>query len=129
MTSDLAQLPPGRAYAWSLGVEGAERLQYVAVLHRGPVDSPQAAVRGGYRTGTQMPSVESGTRKTTRLLLLPWSDEYLDDLARIYADPEVMPYITGGRTLSRDACVKWSERYYRLWEEYGYSPWAVIDVQ
>ena len=34
-----------RAYAWSHAVDGSERRRYVAVLHQGPVDSPQAAVR------------------------------------------------------------------------------------
>ena len=34
-----------RAYAWSTDVPGTDRRRFVAVLHAGPVDSPQAAVR------------------------------------------------------------------------------------
>lgn len=34
-----------RCYAWSHAVDGSEKRRYVAVLHQGPVDSPQAAVR------------------------------------------------------------------------------------
>jgi len=66
--------------------------------------------------------------KTARLILLPWSDDYLDDLARIFADPEVRRYVTAGeRPLSRDACVKMSNHSLRLWDEYGFGPWAAID--
>ena len=34
-----------RCYAWSHAVDGSEKRRYVAVLHQGPVDSPEAAVR------------------------------------------------------------------------------------
>lgn len=34
-----------RCYAWSHAVEGSEKRRFVAVLHQGVVDSPQAAVR------------------------------------------------------------------------------------
>lgn len=34
-----------RCYAWSHPIEGATKHKYFAVLHSGPVDSPQAAVR------------------------------------------------------------------------------------
>lgn len=34
-----------RCYAWSHAVEGSERRRFVAVLHQGPVDSPQKAVQ------------------------------------------------------------------------------------
>jgi len=32
-------------YAWSHAIEGSGKRRFVAVLHQGPVDSPQAAVR------------------------------------------------------------------------------------
>ena len=35
-----------RAYAWSSPIEGSDKLQFFAVLHMGPVKSPQDAVRG-----------------------------------------------------------------------------------
>ncbi len=65
--------------------------------------------------------------ETARLLLLPWDDEYLEDLVRIYADPEVMKYISGGRPLPRAGGVEQSDRVRRLWEEHGFGPWAAID--
>ena len=34
-----------RCYAWSHAIEGSEKRRFVAVLHEGPVDSTQAAVR------------------------------------------------------------------------------------
>jgi hypothetical protein len=34
-----------RAYAWSSPIEGSTKRRFFAVLHKPPVDSPQAAVR------------------------------------------------------------------------------------
>ena len=34
-----------RCYAWSHALEGTEIRRYVAVLHHGPIDSPENAVR------------------------------------------------------------------------------------
>ena len=34
-----------RCYAWSHAVDDSEKRRFVAVLHQGPIDSPQAAVR------------------------------------------------------------------------------------
>lgn len=34
-----------RCYAWSHAIEGSENRRFVAVLHQGPVDSPEKAVR------------------------------------------------------------------------------------
>ncbi len=34
-----------KAYAWSVPVEGAKRRRFYAVLHEGPVDSPEKAVQ------------------------------------------------------------------------------------
>ena len=65
--------------------------------------------------------------KTERLLLLPWSNTYLDDLVRIYANPEVMRYISNGRPLNQDECLRISERWANLWDKYGYGPWAAIN--
>jgi hypothetical protein len=43
---DLAGHPTAtRAYAWSSPIEGSTKRRFFAVLHRPPVDSPQAAVR------------------------------------------------------------------------------------
>jgi hypothetical protein len=44
-----------KAYAWSVPVPGSERQRFYAVLHEGPVDSPERAVRAAivraYREG------------------------------------------------------------------------------
>jgi hypothetical protein len=43
---DLAGHPTAtRAYAWSSPIKGSTKRRFFAVLHRPPVDSPQAAVR------------------------------------------------------------------------------------
>ena len=34
-----------RCYAWAHALSDSEKRRYVAVLHAGPIDSPQAAVR------------------------------------------------------------------------------------
>jgi len=65
--------------------------------------------------------------KTERLLLLPWSSNYLDDLVHIYDKPEVMRYTSGERALNRDDCLGMSEGWSSLWDEYGYGPWAALD--
>ena len=45
-----------KAYAWSVPVPGSERRRFYAVLHEGPVDSPEKAVRAAiveaYRGGS-----------------------------------------------------------------------------
>ena len=45
------------AYAWSDPVSGSDRRRFYAVLHRGPVDSPDKAVRAAivreYQRGAQ----------------------------------------------------------------------------
>jgi hypothetical protein len=34
-----------KAYSWSVPVPGSERRRFYAVIHEGPVDSPEKAVR------------------------------------------------------------------------------------
>jgi len=65
--------------------------------------------------------------KSERLLLLPWSSNYLGDLVHIFAKPEVIRHISGGRPLNRGKCLEISNRWSGLWDEYGYGPWAVLD--
>lgn len=65
--------------------------------------------------------------ETPRLLLRPWGDEYLDDFARIVADPRVMRYISWGRPLGREEAAEISNRTRGLWETYGFGPWPALD--
>lgn len=42
----LEEHPTARsAYAWSVSIPGSERRRFYAVLHEGPVDSPEKAIR------------------------------------------------------------------------------------
>jgi len=67
------------------------------------------------------------TIETSQLVLLPWTDEYGQDLVRIYADPEVILHTTYRRPLSHDESMEVSARSTLLWQEYGFGPWAAIE--
>jgi hypothetical protein len=41
-----------RAYGWSHAVDNSDRRRFVAVLHEGPINSPQAAVRAAIRSSS-----------------------------------------------------------------------------
>jgi RimJ/RimL family protein N-acetyltransferase len=66
-------------------------------------------------------------RETTRLLLRPWTQAYRENWARILADPAVVRFISGGEPYSREEAFENSERSERLWKDYGFGPWAVIN--
>jgi ribosomal-protein-alanine N-acetyltransferase len=65
--------------------------------------------------------------KTERLLLLPWSDQYVDDLVRIFGKPEVIRHVSGSRPIKRDKCLEISCKWIGQWDKYGYGPWAAIE--
>jgi ribosomal-protein-alanine N-acetyltransferase len=67
------------------------------------------------------------TIETPQLVLLPWTDQYGQELARIYADPDVILHTTYKRPLSRDESMEVSARSSLLWQEYGFGPWAAIE--
>jgi ribosomal-protein-alanine N-acetyltransferase len=67
-----------------------------------------------------MPEIE-----TDRLLLRMFSHADLDDLARIYADPDVMRYLSG-HPLTRDESAGWLEYFISGWEQYGFGWWALV---
>jgi ribosomal-protein-alanine N-acetyltransferase len=70
-----------------------------------------------------------GGAETERLLLLPWTEEYSADFARVCADPEAMRFISGGRPLTDDDIRAIIHRTLAMWDQYGYGPWAAIDKQ
>jgi RimJ/RimL family protein N-acetyltransferase len=70
-----------------------------------------------------------GGAETERLLLLPWTEEYSGDFARVCADPEAMRFISGGRPLTDDDIRAIIDRTLAMWDQYGYGPWAAIDKQ
>jgi hypothetical protein len=45
-----------RCYAWSHSIDNSKKRKYFAILHQGPVDSPQTAVKAAivqeYKTGS-----------------------------------------------------------------------------
>ncbi len=66
--------------------------------------------------------------KTPRLLLRQWSEDDLDDLARLLANPQVVRYITHEYgPLSRQEAAQIHTRILLLWQERGFGPWAAID--
>ena len=67
------------------------------------------------------------TVETARLILRPWCADDLDHLLGLYADSELVRYISGGRPLSRERVVSMLEHALRQWREYGFGPWSAID--
>jgi RimJ/RimL family protein N-acetyltransferase len=68
-----------------------------------------------------------GATETQRLLLIPWSDDYLDEFAALCADAEAMRFISRGRPLPRGAVEDIHRRARSIWDEYGFGPWAAIE--
>jgi RimJ/RimL family protein N-acetyltransferase len=66
-------------------------------------------------------------RMTPRLLLVPWTDQFRTEWARILADPNVVRFISDGVPYSHEEAAKNAERGERLWKEHGFGPWAAID--
>jgi ribosomal-protein-alanine N-acetyltransferase len=65
--------------------------------------------------------------ETPRLLLRPFRDNDLDDLAELYADPEVTRYIGTGSAQDRDQVQRRLERMMRHWHEHGFGMWALVE--
>jgi len=70
-----------------------------------------------------------GEAETERLLLLPWSDDYFDDFARVGQDPEAMRFISHGQPLPQEVIRSITQRTLAMWDQYGYGPWAAHDKQ
>src|SRR5579883_1534181 len=64
--------------------------------------------------------------QTPRLLLRPFRADDLDDLAELYADPEVTRYIGTGCPQNRDQVQRRLERMMRHWQEHGFGMWALL---
>ena len=70
-----------------------------------------------------IPSVE-----TERLLLRAIQPEDLDKYhSRLFADPEVMRFLPGGRPIPRERLDGLVERSHHHWRRYGYGVWVVLD--
>lgn len=70
-----------------------------------------------------MPEIE-----TSRLRLRLFTPDDLDDLERLFSDPEVMQYlgVEAGKTLSREETAKALRDFIKGWHERGFGRWAVI---
>ena len=62
--------------------------------------------------------------ETARLYLRQFTPEDLDDLYRIYSDPEIMKYLTGVRT--REATETAIHTMLKRWEENNFGMWALV---
>ncbi|HEV2763483.1 MAG TPA: GNAT family N-acetyltransferase [Pyrinomonadaceae bacterium] len=66
--------------------------------------------------------------ETARLLMRRFRDEDLDDLFRLFDDPEVTRFLQDGSTPTREECVTHLSNFKnRYWDEYGFGRWALID--
>jgi len=54
-----------------------------------------------------------------------FSRDDLDDLSRIYADTEVMRYLSG-HPLTREETAGWLDYFVAGWDDYGFGWWAVV---
>jgi RimJ/RimL family protein N-acetyltransferase len=92
--------------------------------------TPDAAPRGATarlleRGPVLRPLFVFGCVRTDRLLLRRWCPEDAEPFAALNADPEVMRFIGGGRSLARAESDALLERFEGEWDERGFGLWAV----
>jgi len=63
------------------------------------------------------------TVETERLVLRPWSSADVDNLAAVFAEPEVWRY-PFGRGLSRAESEQFLDRHLEHWQTHGFGVWA-----
>jgi hypothetical protein len=63
--------------------------------------------------------------ETRRLRLRGFTHADLDALAAIYADPDVMSYMPGGKPVPRERVAASLGRMIDYWQEHGFGLWAV----
>ena len=71
-----------------------------------------------------MPAIE-----TQRLLLRMFCPEDLDELARLFSDPQVMKYVGDGQTVNREEADKALQSIIKHWQTHGFGRWAAVDKQ
>ncbi len=69
-----------------------------------------------------MPAIE-----TERLLLRMFRPEDLDELARLFSDPEVMRYVGDGQLVSREEAERALNSIIKHWQTHGFGRWAAVD--
>jgi RimJ/RimL family protein N-acetyltransferase len=75
----------------------------------------------------ETPTNHSYVIETARLRLRVFRPEDLDDLAALFADPEVMKYVGDGKPTGREEARKALESMIQHWRRHGFGRWAVKD--
>lgn len=65
--------------------------------------------------------------ETERLLLRMFRPDDLDDLAALFADPDVVRYVGDGQTAGREEAERALESIIKHWHTHGFGRWAVVD--
>ena len=65
--------------------------------------------------------------ETERLLLRIFRPDDLDDLARLFSDPEVLRYVGDGKPASREESDRALQSIIKHWQTHGFGRWAVFD--
>jgi RimJ/RimL family protein N-acetyltransferase len=65
--------------------------------------------------------------ETERLLLRIFRPDDLDDLARLFSDPEVLRYVGDGKPASREEAGRALQSIIKHWQTHGFGRWAVFD--
>ncbi|HWP55311.1 MAG TPA: GNAT family N-acetyltransferase [Pyrinomonadaceae bacterium] len=74
-----------------------------------------------------MPFENSFVIETERLRLRMLRDSDLDDLAALFADPDVMRYVGSGQPIERSEAQKALTSIAAHWNRHGFGRWAVED--
>jgi RimJ/RimL family protein N-acetyltransferase len=69
-----------------------------------------------------MPAIE-----TERLLLRMFRPEDLDELARLFSDPDVMRYVGDGKPVNREEADKALKSIIKHWTTHGFGRWGAVD--
>ena len=77
--------------------------------------------------GDEVRAPDSVSIETARLRLRMFRIEDLDDLAALFADPDVMRYVADGKPASREEAAKALESVINHWRRQGFGRWAVED--
>jgi ribosomal-protein-alanine N-acetyltransferase len=69
--------------------------------------------------------VEAPAIETERLRLRALTPDDLDDLAALYADPDVMRYVGNGQPATRDRAEAAIQRSRDYWDQHPFGPWLI----
>jgi ribosomal-protein-alanine N-acetyltransferase len=67
--------------------------------------------------------------ETERLLLRMFRPDDLDDLAALFADPDVVRYVGNGKPSDRDEAKRALESILKHWQTHGFGRWVAVDRQ